>query len=53
MLVRRTEQYKEQWQRVTAETLDSQQPVQANFTGFKGEQRSLFDITLTHSESEV
>jgi transposase len=51
ILLGRTELFLEQRQRETAKTLDSQEPVLT--TGIKGEQLNLFDITLTHSESEV
>ncbi|BAZ14491.1 transposase [Calothrix sp. NIES-4071] len=53
ILLRRTEQFKEARQRETAKTPDSQNPAKHRLAGFKGEQLSLFDTTLTHSESEV
>jgi hypothetical protein len=43
ILLRRTEQFKEARQRDIAKALESQNPRRHGFTGFKGEQLSLFD----------
>jgi hypothetical protein len=43
ILLRRTEQFQEARQREIAKTPDSQIPCKREFTGFKGEQLSLFD----------